>query len=112
MFKFKIFISVIFFSSLLIGTSFIKNKTREIEKKIYVLNKNILHKEKDVNESQLDYSYLTSPLKIEQKVESFISIQYLPMDYSKIFLSINDFVKLESRFADQNKEDEKKIKKK
>ena len=39
MFKFKIFISVIFFSSLLIGTSFIKNKTREIEKKFMYLIK-------------------------------------------------------------------------
>ena len=35
MFKLKIFLSIIIFSSLLlIGTSFIKNKTREIEKKI------------------------------------------------------------------------------
>ena len=112
MFKFKIFLSVLFFSSLLIITSFIKNKTREIEKKIYVLNKDVSNKEKDLSESQLDYSYLTSPLKIEQKIENLISVQYLPMDSSKIFLSINDFVELERKFADQIKENEKKTKKK
>ena len=112
MFKFKFFLSVLFFSSLLIVTSFIKNKTREIEKKIYVLNKDVSNKEKDLSESQLDYSYLTSPLKIEQKIENLISVQYLPMDSSKIFLSINDFVELERKFADQIKENEKKTKKK
>ena len=112
MFKFKIFLSVIFFSTLLIGTSFIKNKTREIEKKINVINKKVFQKEKDINESQLDYSYLTSPLKIEQKVESFISFQYLPMDYSRIFLNINDFVELERKLANQDKKNEKKTKKK
>ena len=35
MFKFKLFISLAIFSFLLILTSFVKNQTREIEKKIY-----------------------------------------------------------------------------
>ena len=39
MFKIKIFISVITFSLLIIGTSIIKNETREIEKKIFTLSK-------------------------------------------------------------------------
>ena len=33
MYKFKIFLSISIFSILLIGTSIIKNQTREIEKK-------------------------------------------------------------------------------
>ena len=37
MFRLKIFISIIIFSSLLFGTSIIKNQTREIEKKYLVL---------------------------------------------------------------------------
>ena len=41
MFKIKIFISLLIFSSLLFGTSVIKNETREIEKNIYQLNKKI-----------------------------------------------------------------------
>ena len=39
MFKLKIIISVIVFSSLLIFTSMIKNQSREIEKNIVYLNK-------------------------------------------------------------------------
>ena len=35
MFKIKILLSIIIFSSLLFGTSIIKNETREIEKKIH-----------------------------------------------------------------------------
>ena len=56
--KFKIFISIIFFSFLLIGTSAIKNETRELEKKINVLTKAYAQKERNFNEAQLDYYYL------------------------------------------------------
>ena len=38
MFKFKFFLSITIFLTLLITTSIIKNKSREIEKKIYTLN--------------------------------------------------------------------------
>ena len=46
MFKFKIFISIIIFSFLLIGTSSIKNETRELEKKIDILIKKLMLKRK------------------------------------------------------------------
>ena len=70
MFKFKFFLSITIFLILLITTSIIKNKSREIEKKIYTLNKTLLLKEKDYNESQLDFFYLTS-LQILKKNCSF-----------------------------------------
>ena len=60
MFRFKIFISITIISVFLIGTSFIKNQTRDIEKKIYSINKKISLKERDYNESQLDFFYLTA----------------------------------------------------
>ena len=63
MFKLKVFTSILIFSSLLIITSTIKNQTREIEKKIYKMNNKIHLKEKDLNESQLDFYYLTKPEK-------------------------------------------------
>ena len=46
MFKIKISISLLIFSSLLFGTSVIKNETREIEKNIDQLNKKINFQEK------------------------------------------------------------------
>ncbi len=102
MFKIKIIISLLFFSSLLFGTSIIKNETREIEKNIYQLNKKINQKEKNLNESQLDFFYLTSPLMIEKKIKNLDIERYLPMEYSKIFLSISNFNNLQNKYANQD----------
>ena len=63
MFRSKIIISILIFLILLIITSIIKNQTRIIEKKLYKLNKKITLKEKDINESQLDFYFLSSPAK-------------------------------------------------
>ena len=112
MFRLKIFISIIIFSSLLFGTSIIKNQTREIEKKISNIRKLILIQEKDLYESQLDYSYLTSPSMLDKKIETFDKEQYLPMDYSKIFLSLSNFLDLNNKFVIQKNKYEKKTKKK
>ncbi len=111
MFRIKILISVVIFSSLLILTSFIKNQTRIIEKKIFNVSKTVNLKENDLSESQLDFFYLTSPSIIEKKIENLDSIQYVPMEYSKIFLSISNFIELENKVAIQGIQNEKKKKK-
>ena len=69
MFKFKIISSILIFTFLLIGTSFIKNQTREIEKKIFTLSKIIHNQEKNLSELQLDFSYLSSPSIIDGEVK-------------------------------------------
>tara|TARA_Y200000002_G_C22623537_1_gene639245 strand:+ start:259 stop:597 length:339 start_codon:yes stop_codon:yes gene_type:complete len=112
MFNLKIIISIIIFSSLLVATSTIKNQTRVIEKKIFNLNSIILNKEKDLKESQLDFSYLTSPSMIEQKIEHLDNKNYFPMEYSKIFLSMSNFLELKNKYAIQKNQNEKKTKKK
>lgn len=108
MFKFKIFISVVIFAFLLFGTSVIKNQTRILEKKIYYLGKEILKKEKDLNETQLDFFYLTSPLIIEKKLDNLNEDKYVPMKHSKIFLNITSFLDLEKKLVIQNSSNEKK----
>ena len=112
MFRLKILISFIVFSSLLIGTSFIKNETREIEKFIAKKNMTIYLKEKDFNETQLDFFYLTSPSMIEDRVEHLDNNQYFPMEYSKIFLNMSSFIDLENKLAIQEKQNDKKTQKK
>lgn len=102
---------MIIFSLFLFGTSIVKNKTREIEKNIYKISKKISFKEKDINESQLDFSYLTSPLIVEQKTEHIDNFKYLPMEYSKIFLSMEKFTTLENKYVIQKREYEKTQKK-
>tara|TARA_B000000532_G_C18525815_1_gene259279 strand:+ start:128 stop:463 length:336 start_codon:yes stop_codon:yes gene_type:complete len=111
MFKIKIFISIVTFSLLLIITSIIKNQTRELEKKINNLNKIIFLKEIDFNETQLDYTYLTSPLIIENKIKRLDVIEYIPMEYSKIFISMNSFLNLQNKLVNKTNQNEKKKKK-
>ena len=99
MFKFKIISSILIFTFLLIGTSYIKNQTREIEKKIFSLSKITHNQEKNLSELQLDYSYLSSPSIIEKKIENLEHNKYLPIQNSKIFLSIDSFTDLQNKFV-------------
>ncbi len=110
MFKIKIIVSVITFSILLIVTSIIKNQTRETEKKILNLSKIIKTKEKDLNESQLDFTYLSSPLIIHDKIKLIDNEKYVTMEYSKIFLSMSSFLDLQNKLVIQRNQNE--IKKK
>ena len=112
MFKLKIFISILIFSFLLIATSIVKNQTRKIEKEISFYQKVILHKEKDINETQLDFFYLTSPIMIEEKILLLSDRDYLPMEYSRIFLNISNFLNIENKLVIKNDQNEKKIQKK
>tara|TARA_B100000941_G_scaffold282761_1_gene251558 strand:- start:488 stop:817 length:330 start_codon:yes stop_codon:yes gene_type:complete len=108
MFRFKIFISLIIFSSFLFGTSIIKNQTREIEKDIYNLNKLIHQKEKDFNETQLDFYYLTSPSYIEKQIKHLDNKKYIAMEFSKIFLDLSNFISLQNKFVTKDYQNEKK----
>ncbi len=76
--KFKIFISIIFFSF----------------------------------EVQLDYYYLTSPSMIEKKIEHLGIKKYIHMEYSNIFLSIENFINIQSKHVTHKTLDEKKVQKK
>ena len=111
MIRIKIILSITVFSFLLILTSIIKNQTREIEKKILNFKQIINSKEKDFNESQLDFYYLTSPSVVEKKIELIDNKQYIPMESSNIFLKMDDFTDLE-KIVIQDIENEKKLKKK
>ena len=111
MFKFKIIIPTIIFLILLIVTSMIKNQTRIIEKKLYKLNKKISLTEKDINESQLDFHFLTSPAQIEKKVKILGQNNYLPIKNSKIFLSFSNFTDIEKKISTFKNYNEKKTKK-
>jgi len=112
MFKLKFLFSILIFSLLLIGTSIIKNQSRELEKNIYTLSELINQYEKDLNESQLDFTYLTTPSMIEKKINFLDKIQYLPMEYSNIYLDVSELKNFQNKFAIQEQQNEKKIKKK
>ena len=99
MFKLKIIIPSVIFLFLLIITSIVKNQTRIIEKKLYKLNQKITLKEKNINESQLDFYFLTSPAEIEKKIKLLSQNNYLPIKNSKIFLSLSDFTDVKNKIS-------------
>ena len=110
MYKSKIIITSVILVFLIV-TSIIKNQTRIIEKKLYKLSKKITLKEKDINESQLDFYVLTSPAEVEKKIEILGYNLYLPVDNSNIFLNLSNFTDIQKKISILNKQNEKKTKK-
>ena len=111
MFKSKIIITTIIFLVLLIFTSIIKNQTRIIEKKLYFLNEKIAFKERDINDSQLDLHYLTSPAELEKKIKILGLNNYKTIEKSKIFLNFSDFSNIKKKLSAlkiENKNEKKK----
>ena len=111
MFRSKIIIPTIIFLILLICTSIIKNQTRIIEKKLYKLNEKIAKKEKDINESQLDFHFLSSPALIEKKANFLGQKNYSAIKNSKIFLSFSSFTSMQKNISVLKNQNEKKTKK-
>jgi hypothetical protein len=103
MFKTKALVLASIFIGLLLITSVIKNKTRVIEKKILNLQIKITSKKKNINEAQLDFHYLTSPEKIEKKLNVIGLDNYLPIAHSKIFFDISDFINIQHRMSNLKK---------
>ena len=99
MFRSKIIIATIIFLILLIFTSVIKNQTRIIEKKLYFLNEKIALKERDINDSQLDFYFLTSPAQIEKKVKILGLNNYVIIEKTKIFVNFSDFSKIKKKLS-------------
>ncbi len=95
MFKTKFITSISIFIICLVITSVVKNKTRILEKKITNLNSRILVNEKDLNEVQLDFYYLSSPKEIEKRLSIIGFDNYHPIAYSKIFFDMSDFLNIQ-----------------
>tara|TARA_Y100000768_G_scaffold341513_1_gene286038 strand:+ start:85 stop:423 length:339 start_codon:yes stop_codon:yes gene_type:complete len=112
MFKINLIISIFIFSILLGVTSAIKNKTRIIEKSIYKIDKKIAAIEKDLHETQLDYFYVSSPGYLSKKIKQLDFIEYMPMNFSRIYFSYRDFTNSQKKITTLKVDNEKKTKKK
>ena len=110
--KIKLIISICIFSILLGITSAIKNKTRIIEKNIYKIDKRIAIIEKDLHETELDYSYLSSPNNLSVKIKDLAFIEYVPMDFSRIYLNYRNFIDAQKKITILRMNNEKKTQKK
>ena len=99
MLKTKFIVSLLVFSFLLFFTSIIKNKTRVIEKKIVLAETNIQNLKQSLNESQIDFFYLTSPKILKEKLQFLTSEKYEHMKFSKIYLDYESFIKSQKNLS-------------
>ena len=83
----KILIFVILISGL-IFTSFIKNKTRLLEKELTSLNNEISILSSNFNEASLDFQYLTTPKHISLLAQNFLYEDFSYYKESQIKKSI------------------------
>ena len=111
MFNSKFFFSLAVFTFLLIITSLVKNQSRIIEKQIKGLNINIIAKEKNISEAEMEFSYLSSPSEIEKKFNNNLE-KFEPIKHSNIFYDVDDLNTLEKKLSNLINIDEKKIRKK
>ena len=110
--KLRLVISIGIFAILIGITSAIKNQTRIIEKDISKINKRIVILKKDLNETQLDFFYLSSPNNLSKTLKNLDLVDYAPMDFSRIYLSYDDFIFFKNKISISEKYYEKKIQKK
>ena len=97
MFNKSIIISLCIFFILMIFTSFIKSKTRNTERDIKKLEKEIFILEKELNNANIDFVYLSSPEKLKENLDKFDQKKYFSFDYSRFFLSTDEFLKHSSK---------------
>ena len=108
--RIRMIISICIFAILLGVTSIIKTQTRIIEKNIYKIDKRIAIIEKDLHETELDYSYLSSPNNLSKKIKQLAFIEYMPMDFSRIYFNYTDFTDSQKKITILKIKNEKKTK--
>jgi|TARA_Y100000389_G_C17101615_1_gene336230 hypothetical protein len=78
----KVVFTIIFI--LILTTSLIKNSTKEIEDKIFVVNENIRSLKSELGDVLLEYNYLSSPNKLSQYQTQYFEKDLVKIDITKI----------------------------
>ena len=69
---------------LILATSLVKNSTKEIEDKIFIVNENIRPLKLDLGDELLEYNYLSSPDKLIQYQTQYFEKNFIKIDIKKI----------------------------
>ena len=113
--KKSIILSITCFLIITTTTSVIKNKSRNLEKEISKINKEIFTLDKLISDAEIDFAYLSNPEKLSEKLELSNNDKYQIFDSSRIFFSINHFLEQdlqETKFLNKNNLKQWKLKKK
>ena len=94
----KIVFIIIF--ALILATSLVKNSTKEIEDKIFMVNENIRPLKLELGDVLLEYNYLSSPDKLTQYQTQYFEKDLIKIDITKIkkltkknnHIKISDFI--------------------
>ena len=69
---------------LILATSLVKNSTKEIEDKIFMVNENIRPLKSELGDVLLEYNYLSSPDKLAQYQTQYFEKNLIKIDITKI----------------------------
>ena len=85
---------------LILATSLVKNSTKEIEDKIFMVSENIRPLKSKLGDELLEYNYLSSPDKLSQYQNQYFEKNLMKIDITKIkkltekntHIEVSDFV--------------------
>ena len=94
----KVVLVIIFV--LILFTSLVKNSTKEIEDKIFMVNENIRPLKSELGDVLLEYNYLSSPDKLIQYQTQYFEKDLIKIDIMKIkklteennYINVSDFI--------------------
>ena len=94
----KIVFAIIFV--LILATSLVKNSTKEIEDKIFMVNENIRPLKSELGDVLLEYNYLSSPDKLTQYQTQYFEKNLIKIDITQIkklteknnHINVGDFI--------------------
>ena len=91
---------------LILGTSLIKNSTKELEDKIFMVNENIRPLKSELSDALLEYNYLSSPDKLTQYQNQYFEKDLIKIDITKVrkLTQKNNHIKLSDFIEKTNDE--------
>ena len=91
---------------LILGTSLIKNSTKEIEDKIFILDESNRSLKVELSDVMLEYNFLSSPEKLIQYQSQYFEKELIKIDIMKIqkISEKNDIIELTNFITKINNE--------
>ena len=85
---------------LIFATSLVKNSTKEIEDKIFMVNENIRPLKLELGDVLLEYNYLSSPDKLSQYQNQYFEKNLVKIDITRIkeliekdtYIEVSEFI--------------------